>query len=54
MFLLKAVRHRGSASRLINDWYPEKVNQAFSTGETAVEQLFAGFGNRVAFHPAKS
>jgi hypothetical protein len=27
--LLKAVRHRGSASRLIKDWYPEKVNKPF-------------------------
>jgi uncharacterized membrane protein len=43
-------RSAGYAANSINDWYPEKVNQAFSCNAqsraSVAELLFAGIGNR--------
>jgi hypothetical protein len=51
-FLLEGGSPTRISPKLINDWYPEKVNQAFQHAMAQPPSLFAGIGNRVAFHPA--
>jgi hypothetical protein len=57
-FILEGGAPSQISPKLINDWYPEKVNQAFSrkvvTQAYVTELLFAGIGNRGCLPPRQN